>query len=407
MKTNPVYTVTDKVKWIGIPDYDIVTFDVVMETKNGTTYNSYFIDSARKTIIDTAKEKFLEQYIDKIRQVADPAEIEYIVVNHTEPDHSGCLKELIRLAPKATVVGSGNAMRYLNDIMHTPFRQLVVKDGQKLDLGNDSLQFISAPNLHWPDTIYTYLEGDKVLFTCDSFGCHYCSEQVFDDQSGDFMEAFNYYFDVILKPYSKFLLKAIEKIKPLDINIICPGHGPILRSHWKKYVKISEDHAREYLSQTSQNFIYIPYVSAYDKTGVIASKIAEGIRMAGTFDIEIKDIEKTPLGEIDASLTRSSAIIVGSPVINQNILLPVYRLFALINPLRDRGKLAGSFGSYGWSGENIQMIRSNLENLKLKHFGDGIFVKFTPSEPELEKCVEYGKAFGEEFLKLKNTEDFN
>src|SRR5665648_669127 len=144
-----------------------------MNTNYGTTYNSYFINAGKKTIIDVAKEKFSETYLSKIKSVTDPQEIRYIILDHTEPDHSGSLRLLLELAPSATIVGSGNAIRYLEDIVNMPFNSLIVKEGDTLDLGNKTLRFISAPNLHWPDSIYTHLVEDKVLFTCDSFGAHY------------------------------------------------------------------------------------------------------------------------------------------------------------------------------------------------------------------------------------------
>ncbi|MCD4697591.1 MAG: MBL fold metallo-hydrolase, partial [Bacteroidales bacterium] len=293
MNRNEVLQVSDSVNWIGVLDYDIVSFDVVMETEYGTTYNSYFIDADKKAVIDTVKEKFWDSYIEKIRSVTDPAEIEYIVVNHTEPDHSGNIRNLLKVAPKAKVVGSGNAIRYLKDIIGPDFPYMIIKHGQTLDLGNKSLQFIGAPNLHWPDSIYTYLQEENILFTCDSFGCHFCHENMFDDEVGNFDDAFKYYFDVILKPFSKFLLRAIERIKPLDIKVVCPGHGPILRSHWRKYVEVSERYAEEAVEYPENNRVFIPYVSAYHKTGIIAEKIAEGIRSAGDIEVEVLDIERS------------------------------------------------------------------------------------------------------------------
>ncbi|NCD42386.1 MAG: FprA family A-type flavoprotein, partial [Bacteroidia bacterium] len=331
---NRVLEIIPDVHWIGVLDYDIVTFDVVMETRYGTTYNSYFINAEKKAIIETSKEKFWKVYEAKIRQVTDPAEIRYIILDHTEPDHSGNVRNLLNLAPNATVIGSQNAIRYLTDMIGDGFNHRVVKDGDTLDLGNKTLRFISAPNLHWPDSIYTYLEEDKLLFTCDSFGAHFAHPAMFDDLVGDWSDAFDYYFDVILKPYSKFMLKAIEKIRPLEIAAICTGHGPILRSHWKEIVDKSEQLSKKYLAKPESKFVYIPYVSAYNKTGMIAQKIAEGIRQIDGLEVEVQDIEMTPMGELEEKLTRCNALIVGSPVINQNILLPVYRLFALINPLR-------------------------------------------------------------------------
>lgn len=395
MNKNGIVDVTDHVKWIGILDYDIVTFDVVMETEYGTTYNSYFIDADKKTIIDTCKEKFWDTYLKKIKAVVDPAEIEYIVVNHTEPDHSGNLRNLLNIAPKAKVVGSGNAIRYLKDIIGPEFPHMVIKHGQTLDLGNKTLQFVGAPNLHWPDSIYTYIKEDKLLFTCDSFGCHFCHEEMFDDKVGNIDDAFKYYYDVILRPFSRFLLRALDRIEGLEIDMICPGHGPILRSHWKKYVEVSRQYALDAVKVPEKPRVFIPYVSAYHKTGLIAERIAQGIQQEADVEVVIQDIEKTSMGELEEQISRSSAIIVGSPTINQNILFPVYKLFALINPLRDKGKLAGAFGSYGWSGENKHMIESNLRNLKLNFFQEGIFVKFTPDSEEEKKCIDYGRSFAE------------
>ncbi len=400
-RPNQTLPVSPAVTWAGVLDHDIVTFDVVMETKHGTTYNSYFINAQKKAVIETVKDKFWDIYLEKLKTLTDPSEIEYIILNHTEPDHSGCLIHLLKAAPHAKVVGTGNAIRYLKDMIFVDFESIIVKDGYTLDLGDMTLQFISAPNLHWPDSMYSYLAEDKVLFTCDSFGSHFCHEAMFDDLVGDFDEDFKYYFDVILKPFSKFMLKAIERIKQLDIHVIATGHGPILRSDWKKYVLLSETYALEHIELPNRHKVFIPFVSAYHKTGLLAEKIADGIRSSGEIDVEIMDIEKTTIGELEQKISESAAIIVGSTTINQNILLPVYKLFAVINPLRDKGKLAGGFGSYGWSGESKSLIRTNLENLKLNYFGEGVFVKFSPDPEEQQQAVDYGKAFGEELLKSK------
>ncbi|MDR4987942.1 MAG: FprA family A-type flavoprotein [Bacteroidales bacterium] len=390
-----VLDINDDVKWVGVIDYDIVTFDVVMETEFGTTYNSYFINAEKKTLIETTKEKFLDTYLDKIRQVTDPADIQYIILNHTEPDHSGNLAHLLALAPEATVVGSRLAINYLKDFLGRDFRHLIAKDGDTLDLGNKTLRFIAAPNLHWPDSMYTYLEEDRLLFTCDSFGCHYAHPDMYDDRVGDFSEAFKYYFDVILKPFSKFMLKAIDKIRPLEINAVLTGHGPLLMKDWQKWVDLSEQYARDALQTPQKNYVFIPYVSAYHNTGKMAGAIRDGIQSVGDFEVEVADIETMSVGDMDEKVARSSALIVGCPTINQNILLPVYKLFAVISPIRDNRKLAGAFGSYGWSGEASKLINATLSNLKLNVQGDGVFVKFTPHENEYDMCFRYGQGIGE------------
>jgi flavorubredoxin len=408
-KNNMILEVKPLVKWIGILDFDIRTFDIVMNTEYGTTYNSYFINAEKKTIIETVKEKFSDVYLEKLRKIVDPADIQYIVLDHTEPDHSGSLAALLEIAKNATVVGSGNAIRYLSDIVNKPFKSLIVKEGDSLDLGNRTLKFISAPNLHWPDSIFTYLVEDKLLFTCDSFGAHFCKSEMFDDLTGDYHDAFKYYFDVILKPFSKFMLKAIEKIRPLEIDMICTGHGPILRTNWKEIVDLSEKYALEYLSLTSERAeinVLIAYVSAYGYTKQMAEYIARGIRTYDNIQVEIVDIENILLGDLDSKLTISDALLVGSPTINQNTLLPVYKLFSLVNPLRDKGKMAGTFGSFGWSGEAPKIILENLGNLKLRIFEEPGGYKFAPGTEKEAALVEYGRKFAsqlsEECNKLKN-----
>ncbi|MFO7874429.1 MAG: FprA family A-type flavoprotein [Bacteroidales bacterium] len=396
-----VLPVTDDVKWIGVMDYDIVTFDVVMETEYGTTYNSYFINADKKAIVETSKLKFWDVYLEKLKQVTDPSEIEYVILNHTEPDHSGNLANVLKLAPEATVVGTRLAINYLKDFLGHDFKHMVVKDGDTLDLGNKTLRFIGAANLHWPDSMYTYLEEDKLLFTCDSFGCHYAHPEMYDDKVDDFSEAFKYYFDVILKPFSKFMLKAIEKIRPLEIRAILPGHGPLLMHDWQKWVDRSEEYAKEALQTPQKNHVFVPYVSAYHNTGKMAEAIRDGLQSAGDITVELADIETMALGDLDENVAKSSAIIIGCPTINQNILLPVYKLFAVISPIRDNKKLAGAFGSYGWSGEAGKLINTTLSNLKLNVQGDGVFVKFTPHENEFEQCYNYGRDIGEKLLDEK------
>jgi flavorubredoxin len=400
-----ILDLTPDVKWIGVLDHDIKTFDIVMHTDHGTTYNSYYINAEKKTVVETAKEKFSETYISKLTKVTDPADISYIVLDHTEPDHSGAMRQLLDLAPSAVVVGSGNAIRYLSDIVNRPFKSLVVKDGDTLDLGNKTLRFIAAPNLHWPDSIYTYLVEDRILFTCDSFGAHFCHEDMFDDMVGDYSADFKYYFDVILKPYSRFMLKAIEKIRPLDISMIAPGHGPVLRKNWKKRVNESYEMAAGYLKLTEENEIrrlLITYVSAYGYTREMASLIARGASEVKNVTVEVMDIETSDIGEIDSKLTISDGLIVGSPTINQNTLLQVYKLIAMVSPLRDRGKLAGSFGSYGWSGEAPRLIAAMLGNLKLKVFEEPAAYKFKPESGKDETLVEYGKRFAQELAAQKS-----
>jgi flavorubredoxin len=308
---------------------------------------------------------------------------------------------LLKLAPAATVVGSGNAIRFLEDIVNEPFNARIVKDGDTLDLGNKTLKFISAPNLHWPDSIYTYLVEDKVLFTCDSFGAHYCSENMFSRFDEDYSEAFRYYFDVILKPFSRFMINAIEKIRPLDIDFICPGHGPLHSENISTAISLSERYATEYLRITKKGNnwnILIAYVSAYGYTKEAAGYIAEGILESENLTTEILDIENIPSGELEDQLIIADGLVIGSPTINQNTLLPVYKLLSLINPIRDKSKLGAAFGSYGWSGEAPKIILENLRMLKLKIFEETGSFKFSPAGSKEEFLRDFGRNYARKFL---------
>jgi len=395
MTDHKILKVTEDVSWVGALDMDIVTFDIVMETKEGTTYNSYFINADKKVVIDTVKESFHDIFLGKLKQLTDPAEIDYIIITHTEPDHSGSLKYLLEAAPRAVVYGSRQAINYLQDMIDCKFEYVFVKDGDILDLGNKKISFISAPNLHWPDTIYAWLNEDRLLFTCDSFGAHFCREAMFDDEVENYDDSFRYYFNVILRPFSNFMVKAIEKIKPLDIKAICPGHGPILRSTWKEKLKTTENYAEQYIADSLclDNSILITYVTAYGYTRRMAEAIAEGIREVVDYKINIVDIENIMLGELEELIVRSKSLLIGSPTINQNTLLPVYRMFAVINPMRDKGKKAAAFGSFGWSGEAVKLIETQLRALKLNVVMEGMSSKFYPNDEKHRQMVDFGRNF--------------
>ena len=396
-----IIDVTGDVKWIGILDYDIRTFDIVMHTDFGTTYNSYLINADKKAIVEVVKEKFSETYLRKLRSVIDPEEIQYIILDHTEPDHSGSLRLLLELAPSAIVVGSGNAIRYLEDIINVPFRALVVKDGDTLNLGNKTLRFFSAPNLHWPDSMLTLLVEDKVLFSCDIFGAHYCSPEMYSVFDEKYTESFKYYFNIIMRPFSRFMLKAIEKVKPLELDFICPGHGPIHKENINKAIELSEklaDHYMQIVSEKSKMNILITYISAYGYTKEAAHIIAEGIIETKDITVDITDIENISLEELETKLIMSDGLLVGSPTINQNTLLPVYKLLALINPIRDKGKLGGAFGSYGWSGESPNIILENLRLLKLKIFEETAAFKFSSDNIKKENLRQFGRNFAQRYI---------
>lgn len=410
-KDDRIVSITDKVSWTGVLDYDIVTFDIIMQTDFGTTYNSYFIDAREKTVVEGVKAGFSDIHLGKLGRLTDLSEIKYIIADHTEPDHSGNISEILKAAPDATVVGSGNAIRYLSEIINKPFKSLVVKDGDTLDLGDRTLRFISAPNLHWPDTMFTYLVEDRILFTCDFFGAHYCSPDIYSDFSDDYLRSFKYYFDVILKPFSRFGLKAIDKIRSLEIDYICPGHGPVHHEYLKEVISMTRDYASGYIEQISVREIknvLITFISAYGYTREMAEHIAAGISSDPRMNVILRDIETATLGDLESDMVTADAILIGSPTINQNTLLPVYKLFSVMNPLRDNSKPAGSFGSYGWSGEAVKIINGVLASLKLRVFDESALFKFSPGDRKAEELRSFGNKFADFIIaecsnKIKET----
>lgn len=309
---------------------------------------------------------------------------------------------MLAIAPNATVLGSSSALKFLKDQIGYDFPQQILKDNDIIDLGDKKIRAISAPNLHWPDSIYTYLEEEKVLFTCDSFGAHFCHEAMYDNLVGNYDDAFQYYFDVILKPFSKFFLKAIEKIRPLEIEAICTGHGPLLVSQWKRIVDKTELLCKEYLAgYPVKNRVLIAYVSAYGFTKSIAKKLSEGLAEVDGIEVDLCDLEKTDPAIVSDKIAKASGYLLGSPTINQNMLPQLYNVFAMMTPIREKDKLAGCFGSYGWSGEAEKDLISNIENMKLNYCGESIFIKFRPQENDNERIKNYGKKFG---LLLKGQE---
>ncbi|ACV63107.1 beta-lactamase domain protein [Desulfofarcimen acetoxidans DSM 771] len=383
------------VSWVGAKDPDLRIFDIVMETKYGTTYNAYLIQGQEKTaLVETVKSRFYDELKQRIEEIVPLSEIDYVVVNHTEPDHSGSLGRLLLEMPKATVVASKVALRFLGQQINRDFNQQVAVDGDKLDLGGKTLRFINAPFLHWPDSMFTYLLEDKILFSCDAFGCHYCGDSVFNDEVGDISESYKYYFDVIVKPFRRYVLEAAEKIKDLDIQIIAPSHGPILRKDPWSYVQMYAQWSQQTKDSAAAKSVLILYTSAYGYTTQLAEAIGKGLSDAG-LQVEILEFTNYPQNEIIDKIENADAFLIGSPTINRDAVPPVWQLLSGVSAIINNGKPAGAFGSYGWSGEAVKLVERRLQDLQLKVPVPGVRVNFAPSEADLQQAKEFGYSFGE------------
>ncbi|WP_027400080.1 FAD-dependent oxidoreductase [Anaerovorax odorimutans] len=394
--------------WVGNLDPELKVFDIIMYTEFGTSYNSYLLKGSEKTtLFETSKAKCFDEYLEKVKEIVDLNEIEYIIVDHTEPDHTGSIEMLLELNPKLKVVGSAAAINFMKEICNKDFNSIIVKDGDKLSLGNKTLRFISAPNLHWPDTMYTYIEEDGVLITCDSFGAHYSSEGITNDKienQQDYMKALRYYFDNIIGPFKSFSLEAIEKIKDLDIKIICTGHGPVLTENPRKIVDIYKEWSTE-TNPNEKKTVVIPYVTAYGYTGMLAEKIAEGIKASGDIEVRLYDLVTDDVHKALEDLYWADGILFGTPTIVGEALKPIWDMTTSIFAKTHGGKIASAFGSYGWSGEGVPNIMQRLKQLRMKLYGEGLRIKFKPNEAQLQEAFEFGYGFGVSVLAGKIVEN--
>jgi len=383
----------ENVVYVGMQNPGMRNFDIIMSTGYGTTYNSYLIMGEKNVLIETVHNTYTKEYIEKIEEYVPISEINYVILNHTEPDHSGSLSELLNINPDIIVIGTTAAIKNIKNIINKDFNSQIVKQGDTLDIGNDQVfDFIIAPNLHWPDSMFTYYKKEKILFSCDVFGSHYCEQFVYDYQLKKpnlyEIERKNYY-DCIFAPFKKFVLSGIEKIENLEIELICCSHGPVL----KKGIKETIDLYKSW-SSTEEKPAYaaIFYVSAYGYTRQMADVIKDCIIENG-IKVEIFDLLGLPLEEIAAVMNDANAVLFGSPTINGDALEPVWNLIdKSVMPLA-KGKPTLVFGSYGWSGEGCQLLTERLKGLKYNVFPTNLKVQFKPSEEDIQNIKDTMKEF--------------
>ena len=397
---------TENVYWLGVQDHELEVFDVVMETKYGTSYNSYFVRGEEKVaLFDTVKAPYFEDYLQKIEKLVSIEDIDYIIVHHTEPDHAGSIEKLIKLNPNITVIASAVAIRYLRNIVNIDFKSQAVKMNDTLDLGGRTLQFISAPNLHWPDTIYSYLVEDEILFTCDSFGSHYAFDDVLmsklpETKNEDYMDALLNYYNPIFAPFKTYVLKAIASLSRLSIKMICPGHGPVLDTRIEEIIGIYKKWSTE--DYSTDKLAVIPFTSVYGYTKAMAQAVKEGILMVNPqvsvrlYDLDIKSFPEVK-DQLFNDLYAADAIAIGATTVNKDAVPIVWDVLTGMNPVTHGGKFGAAFGSYGWSGEAVDNVHTRLTQLKLKML-EPVKLCFKPDEEKLVDAVALGKSIGRSLL---------
>jgi NADH oxidase (H2O-forming) len=385
----------DNVYAVGVKDPGLAVFDIVIPTEFGTTYNAYLVRGSEKSaLIDCVKRPFAGELFANVAEILPVDALDYVVINHSEPDHAGALADLLERHPRVTVLLSRPAKTFVDNLVNAGYPFRIVGDGEEVPLGGKTLRFLVAPFLHWPDTILTYLVEDAILFPCDFLGAHYASPEFFNDElpdPGKARKAFEFYYGAIMRPYREHVLRACERLKGLPLRMIAPSHGPILRKDPLSYLSWYAERAAA-AARDGEKRVAIVYASAYGNTAAMAARVAEGVRAAGAVPVLMDSVE-TPMERIVDEVERASGLLIGTSTLNANVPAPILLLIAGLVVLNVKGKPASVFGSYGWSGEAVATVRDILASMRMKVAPEPVKVRMAPSEGDFRACEDFGRSF--------------
>ena len=390
------FKLADGIYWVGAIDYDLKVFDIIMETEFGSTYNSYLVIGSEKTaLIDTAKVQFKDEFLSRIKEYVKITDIDYLVMNHTEPDHSGSAKYLLDENPDMEIYATGPALMNLKEILNRPFKSHRTTNGMTVSLGDKSLEFHIQPNLHWPDTMFTYVKENNILFTCDFFDAPHVSDIVKADELPDlklYERTLKEYFDAIMHPFLPYVRKGLEKVKELNPDIIAVSHGSVLQGPFLSRAIELYDQWSQLPEKPDKPLILIPYATAYGYTEKMAKIIKETLLEEFNNEVYVKlyDLIYADKQEIIKQVPICDAFLVGSSTIVRDTVRIVWDLLASIDYEMAKGKIASSFGSYGWSGEAVENIIQRQKQLQFKTV-EGVRVKFDPSESQAEEVRVFAR----------------
>ncbi|NLX88144.1 MAG: anaerobic nitric oxide reductase flavorubredoxin [Syntrophomonadaceae bacterium] len=380
--------------WVGKVDWELETFHgEELTTHHGSTYNSYLIQEGKTVLIDTVWKPFASEFVNNLASEVDLKQIDYIIANHGEIDHSGALPELMRLIPDTPIYCTANAVKSLKGMYHEDWNFHVVKTGDKLDIGNGKqLIFVEMPMLHWPDSMATYLTGDNILFSNDAFGQHYATEMLYNDlvdQCDLFKEAMKYYAN-ILAPFSAVLKRKLQEISNLGlpIDMIATSHGVIWRDN---PLQIVEKYA-QWADNYQENQITIVYDTMWNGTRALAENIARGIQLADP-DVTVKlfNLPKSDQNDVITEVFKSKTVVVGSPTFNNGILHTMAGFAHLMKEMKFKNKKAAAFGCYGWSGESVKILNELLQGAGFELIDEGYRTQWYPDQDKQQGAIEFGK----------------
>ena len=403
---------SERVHWIGAFDPNLRTFDIILKTANGTSYNAYIVRGSNGVaVIDTVKEGFADDFFARLESVADYPEIKVIVLNHLEPDHTGALPELMRRAPQAQLFISQKAQSMLKGLLKQENLSFTpVLTGDSVSLGDRTIQCLHTPYLHWPDTQCTYAPEEAMLFSGDVFGCHFCDKRLFNDQAGDFRFSFEYYYAHIMRPFKEYVVRALELIEPLPLTLIAPTHGPILRDRPQRYIQRYRQLSSPALhSEISphQKTLLIFYISSYGNTRRMAEAIYQGAMQVEDVRVSLYDLEGGEVGPFVDLIEEADGLVFGTPTINGDAVKPIWDLLSSLTVVSLKSKLGGVFGSYGWTGEGVRLVEDRLRGLKLRVPIPGLRVKLIPTDDEIVECKAFGLELAQELMGVRESKVIN
>ncbi len=381
------------VYWVGAIDYNIRDFHGYT-TPRGTTYNSYLITDEKTVLIDTVKSAFKDELINRISSVVDPREIDVLIVNHVEMEHSSSSVAIMNLSKKARVICTEKGQDFLHLHYHDSKKWNITTVGpeDKLEIGRRVLSFIPAAMLHWPDTMFTYSKADKTLFSNDGFGQHIATEKRFADEVRDLDilgEAKKYYANILM-PYSSVALKKLNEIIALKLkfDIICPSHGVVFREP-SDIKEILQAYA-SWASGDSKEKAVIAYDTMYNSTEKMARSITQGLNEEG-IETRLYNLRVSELSDVLTEILDSRCVIVGSSTLNNGVLPTVGAFLTYLKGFRPRGKLGAAFGSFGWGGGAVKTITEELKNAGMTLPEEGFQIRFVPGPEVLNDSRELGK----------------
>jgi anaerobic nitric oxide reductase flavorubredoxin len=383
--------------WVGVDDRTTDLFEGLWPiTNEGVSYNAYLVNDKKKAIIDLTKALKGDEFFDNIDKIVDVTKIDYIVVNHMEPDHSGLLRTFRKISPRTVILGSVKTKEMLEGFYGIKDKVEVVKDGGEISLGEKTLKFFSTPMVHWPETIMTYEVSDKILFSCDAFGSYGAlGGSIFDDECKnlDFykQEATRYYVNIVAK-FSKMVLKAIERLKGVPVDIIAPSHGRIWRKNPGEIVEIYKNLA-DLAEKEAEPGATLIYGSMYGNTENMMNAVAQGISETEV-PLQIFDVSRTHVSYILPSLWTKNGVMVGAPTYEAGLFPTMTNVLQMAAAKSITNKKVAMFGSYGWSGGALKELKKIIEPVKWQ-LTDSLEFIGMPTEEELKKGEEFGRKFGE------------